>query len=440
MGKPNKATLHSLFGSSGIRKIVDINLIHLMLEAGFCVGSMYRTAIVGCDHRISNEALKYAFIAGLLSSGCEAYDAGIAPTPTIAYTAKRFGMGAMITASHNPPEYNGVKLINPDGSSFNHEQRIRIETAISGKSYAATSWKDMKKRIEYNGAIDSHIYRILDDFNKGSKLKVVVDCRCGAASAMTPRLLRELGCEVICLNCSHNGLFQYLEPTPQSLEQLSKTVLDQKADLGIANDGDGDRMVVVDDMGRVLSGDKLMAIFSQRMKIKKLVTPVDTSMLVDELGLEVTRTRVGDTYVSEELLKGGDFGGEQSGCWIFPSVSYCPDGIYASAKIVDIVNGCRLSEIANDIPYHPIIKGSIATDGISMERVRDNMERLDHISMETLDGIRLTFEDGWALVRPSGTEPKTRITVETKTEVRTKKVYDIIIKAIDSCRINGNDR
>ena len=428
--------MSSLFGSSGIRRIVDANMIRLMLETGLSAGGMYRTAIVGCDHRTSNEALKYAFIAGLLSTGCQAYDAGIAPTPTIAYAAKRFGIGAMITASHNPPQYNGVKLINPDGSSFNHAQREQIEAAIASKSCVTSSWEDMKKRIDYNGAIDKHIARILEDFNKGSNLNVVVDGRCGAASTVTPRLLRELGCEVICINCSPDGLFQHSEPTPQNLEQLRKTVLQQKADLGIASDGDGDRMVVVDDMGRVLSGDKLMTIFCRQMGIKKLVTPVDTSMLVDELGFEVIRTRVGDAYVSEELIKGGDFGAEQSGCWIFPSISYCTDGIYASAKIVDIVKDDRLSDLADAIPYHPIIKGGIPTDGISMEKVRDKLAGLDHVTMDNLDGIRLTLEDGWVLVRPSGTEPKMRVTVETRTEVRSKQVYDIIIKAIEGCRVN----
>jgi phosphoglucosamine mutase len=436
MSKSKENTTHNLFGSSGIRRIVDANMIQLMLETGLSVGSMYRSAIVGCDHRTSNEALKYAFIAGLLSAGCEAYDAGIAPTPTIAYAAKRFGIGAMITASHNPPDYNGVKLINPDGSSFNHAQRTRTEAYITGKSYATTSWKDMKKRIDYSGVIDNHVARILGDFSTGSKLKVAVDCRCGAASTVTPRLLQKLGCEVVCINCTHDGLFQPLEPTPQSLAQLCAMVVDRKADLGIANDGDGDRMVAVDDMGRVLSGDKLMAIFAQQMKINKLVTPVDTSMLVDELGIAVVRTRVGDTYVSEELIETGDFGGEQSGCWIFPSVSYCPDGIYASAKIVDMIKDHRLSDMADAIPYHPIIKGSIATDGISMEKLKSRLARLDHISMDHLDGIRLNIEDGWVLVRPSGTEPKIRITVETKTEVRTEQVYNIIIKTIDSCRTN----
>ena len=434
MKASQRETANSLFGSSGIRRVADAGLIRLMLETGFCLGEADRS-IVGCDHRISSEALKYAFIAGLTAAGCEAYDAGIAPTPTIAYATREFNVGAIITASHNPPEYNGLKLVNPNGSSFNREQRKRIETHIAMKTYGTTSWKDMKKRVEHHDAVDNHIARILEDFGKGSELKVVVDCRCGAASAVTPRLLQEMGCEVISMNCVHDGLFQYLEPTSQSLQQLSRKVLEHKANLGIANDGDGDRMVVVDDMGRIIPGDKLMAIFSQQMHIKKLVTALDTSMLIDELGLEVKRTRVGDAYVSEELVKGGDFGGEQSGCWIFPTVSLCPDGIYASAMIIDILRDKRLSQLADAVPDYPIIKTSIAAD-IPLEKVSKGLSQLDHSSMEAIDGVRLTFKDGWALVRPSGTEPKMRITVESKTDDGVQKLYDTVMKVINDCRID----
>lgn len=432
MNVSQRDTANSLFGSSGIRRVADAGLIQLMLETGFCVGETDRS-IVGCDHRTSSDALKYAFIAGLTAAGCEAYDAGIAPTPTIAYAAREFNVGAMITASHNPPQYNGLKLVNPNGSSFNGEQRKRIETCIAMKTYGTASWKDMKKRVEHHGAVDNHIARILEDFGKGSELKVVVDCRCGAASAVTPRLLQEMGCEVISINCVHDGLFQYLEPTSESLQELSRTVLEHKADLGIANDGDGDRMVAVDDMGRIIPGDKIMAIFSQQMHVKKLVTALDTSMLIDELGLEVKRTRVGDAYVSEELVKGGDFGGEQSGCWIFPSVSFCPDGIYASAMIVDILKDKSLSQLADAVPEYPVIKTSLAGD-VSLEKVSDGLSRLDHISMEAIDGVRLTFKDGWALVRSSGTEPKVRITVESKTEAGVQELYDAVMKVINNCR------
>jgi phosphoglucosamine mutase len=426
----------TFFGSSGIRREVDTDLFKLALEVGMAVGAANRTAVVGCDHRTSSDSLKHAVISGLLATGCQAFDAGIAPTPVIAYAARRFDTGIMITASHNPPEYNGIKLFNADGSSYDSAQRQQIEKKLTDKSICVSQWSEMKKAAIYPDAVDEHLLRAMKDFTGKLNLRVVTDCRCGAASEVTPRLLEQLGCEVVRINCSHDGLFQCIEPTPQNLKGLSEAVVHHKADLGIANDGDGDRMVVVDDTGGVVSGDQLMAVFARELKITRLVTPVDTSMALEEMGFKVTRTRVGDSFVSEELKAGGDFGGEQSGCWIFPAMSYCPDGVYASAKIVGIASKNRLSEIVHSIPSYPMLRGGVSAKGVTVGKLKGQLQKIECKAVSTIDGIHLTFADAWLLVRPSGTEPIIRIAAEAKSQDRAKEVYNMAIKAIENCRAN----
>ena len=431
-------SMMQLFGTSGIRHVVDSWLLQLSLKVGVAVGNIYGNVVVGCDTRTSSDALKHAFIAGLLASGAKCCDAGVLPTPTLAFATKEFKAGVMITASHNPPEYNGIKLVNPDGSAFDSRQRQQIEEMLRGDSISVALWQEIKSSIIHNGAIDRHIERILKDFPNKFKVKVAVDCGCGAASVITPYLLRRLGCEVIGLNCHPSGYFpRDIEPTEASLGNLMKATKELGADLGIAHDGDGDRMMVIADSGRFVPGDKLLRIVAQGRGATKIVTTIDASTLIDEMAFEVKRTRVGDPYVSEELKKGGDFGGEPSGSWIFPSISLCPDGIYAAAQIIAIASQQKLSQLADSIPYYPILRGSISSEGVIMSSLEQRLMAMEPLSVSNIDGIKLNFEDGWLLIRASGTEPKIRLTAEAKSETRAHQLYDSSISAIKNSMREG---
>ena len=433
-----------LFGSSGIRGVVDKEFLQLTFEIGLAVGNSYRSVIIGCDTRTSSDAVRYAFLSGLLSAGATASYAGVTPTPTLAYATRHFEAGAMITASHNPPEYNGIKLTNPDGSAFDSAQREHVEEMVSTKSSRTAHWEEIGKSEDHPGAIEEHIERIQADFPSRFKLKVVVDCGCGAASTVTPHLLTRLGCDVIPLNCQPGGYFpRGIEPIPENLGDLVKTVKSEGADLGIAHDGDGDRIAVIDEKGGFVAADKLMVLFARRLGATKVVTTVDASMLIDELGFEVVRTRVGDAFVSDELRHGakGDieekFGGESSGCFIFPRVSLCPDAIYAAAKIVEVASEHRISTLADQIPSYPVLRGGVPGDKAVMEEVGRRLKREAESGgrLETVDGLRLSFSDGWLLVRPSGTEPKIRITAEATSEQRAEELYDLGLKTIEECLI-----
>jgi len=428
------------FGTSGIRRVADKNLIQLALKVGLAVGKVYGSVVVGGDTRTSSEAMKHALISGLLAAGSRGSDAGVIPTPTLAFAAREFDAGAMITASHNPPEYNGIKLLNPDGSAFGSDQQKQIEEMILDGSFSVAIWDKIRSSSIYSGAVERHIERILQDFPGGLKLKVVLDCGCGAASVVTPYLLRKLGCEVVTLNCYPSGFFPHaIEPTESNLGDLMRATREFGADLGIAHDGDGDRMMAVDDKGRFIPGDKLLALFAQEVGAKEVVTTIDASMTIDEMGFSVTRTKVGDTCVSEELKKDGDFGGEPSGSWVFPNISLCPDGIYAAARLVAMASRQKLSQLVDSIPRYPLLRGNISSEGVVMSKLERQLMAMEPLSVSNIDGIKLSFEDGWLLIRASGTEPKIRVTAEAKGEARVRQLYDNSIRTIRECMEGGKE-
>ena len=424
-----------LFGTSGIRAIADKSLAQLVFKLGLVVGNVYGNVVVGGDARTSTEAMKHSFISGMLFAGANCHDAGVIPTPTLAFVAREFDAGAMITASHNPPNYNGLKLFNPDGSAFDAYQRHQIEQAIEDDSLSIARWDEIKNSRPYNRAVEQHIERIQQDFPEGIKLKVVVDCGCGATSMVTPQLLTQLGCEVVPLHCHHSGLFpRDMEPIASNLGELIEATIKMGAHLGIAHDGDGDRMMVVDEKGRFIPGDILLTIFAQELGAKEIVTTVDASMAIEEMGFKVSRTSVGDTYVSEELRKGGDFGGEPSGSWVFPRVSLCPDGVYAAARITAIASQQKLSVLVDSMPGYPLLRGSISSNGVVLSTLEQKLMTMNPLSVSNFDGIKLNFEDSWLLVRPSGTEPKIRLTVEARSKEKAQQLFDSAIRLAQASR------
>ena len=407
------------FGSSGIRGIANKEITpQLALKFGLAVGSIYTEVVIAHDPRIPSNMIENAVIAGLLSAGSKVVKIGMVPTPTLAIASKNYSCGIMITASHNPAQYIGMKVFK-DGISFDTEQQEEIENSLRKEKFRNASWENTGNLSTVKNALKEHSEIILRNI-KSASLKVVVDCGCGAASVLTPYVLRKMGCEVITLNSQPDGHFPGREPEPvdENLSLLKNTVKAAGADLGIAHDGDADRMMSVDNRGRFVSGDKLLAFFAMREAKKAIAVPVDASRVIDDLlnGIKISRTKVGDVYVAEMLKKiQGEFGGEPSGAWIFPKVSYCPDGIFAAARLVEIVSKeGDFSKLLESIPEYPVKRGAFQCEDKkeAMVKIASELEKLGVIN--TLDGIRVDLEDGWILVRPSGTEPKIRITVESK--------------------------
>lgn len=432
-----------LFGSSGVRGVVNKDFTpELAVMIGMAVGTSAKCAVVGMDSRTSGPMIAAAVSSGLMAAGCDVFEAGLVTTPTLAEAARTMNCGVMVTASHNPPEYAGIKLWNPDGSGFGVSQSAAVEKLLESKKFKLKSWDKVGKKHVLPEVIDAHAYRILSGVGT-SKLKVVVDCANGPASTITPIVLQRMGCKVITLNSNPDGHFPGRPPEPieENLTDLKNAVVSMKADLGIAHDGDADRMVAIDDKGMFLGGDQLLALFAKRFAKKKVVVTVDTSMAIDDyIDAKIIRTRVGDVFVSEEVKKSkAEFGGEPSGTWIFPDQSYCPDGILAAARLVEMASKKKLSELTSKIPRYQILRGAVSYNPKFKEMVLRNLDKamlaLKCDELLTLDGYRFQYEDGWALVRPSGTEPKIRLLAEARTEKRAGSIMNTIDNVVKrACR------
>ncbi len=425
------------FGSSGIRGLGNVDVTpELALRLGIALGTLYGDTIIGRDPRVTGPMLVHALSAGVLSSGADAIDAGLVSTPTLARGSRDFDCGAVVTASHNPAPYNGIKLWNPDGMAFDEAQQREVEAALDASHVALPAWDRIGSVSSRPDLVERHVEAILKDVGRVN-IRVAVDCGCGATATITPFLLRQMGCDVIAINAQADGHFPGREPEPteENLHPLGATVRAVKADLGIAHDGDGDRMVAVDREGRFVGGDVLLALFARREVRNGLVVSIDASMVLEDLlpKAKIWRTRVGDVYVASELKRrSAEFGGEPSGTWIFPKVSLCPDGVYAAAKLVSMVAERPLETLVAGIPKYPVLRGSLpyeAPKRPSIESRLDAALRKLAPDVSTVDGWRVQFDDGWALVRFSGTEPKIRILAESRDERRAKEIYSTVLSS-----------
>ncbi len=407
----------------------------LMLSLGRITASRYRRILVGRDVRTTSQALSKAFISGALASGASVEDCGIVSTPTVAFGAKGFDCGVIITASHNPPEYNGIKFWNPSGMAFDQQQQEEIEKAMIDREVESRAWDSVHESTTRDDLVAEHATAITSAIGQ-SDLKVVVDCGCGSTGTITPYVLRKMGCKVLTLNAQLDGRFpgRSPEPTEENLALLRKTVPAVGANLGIAHDGDGDRVMAVDETGRFVGGETLLPILASKVAKRSVVVPVDASMAVDDMLPEarIWRTRVGDVYVAQEVYKQrAEFGGEPSGTFIFPRWGLFPDGVYGAAYIVSMVSRERLSDLVSSLPSYSSLRGTFKFDRSHrtdiVEVLNRNLSIIEGATVETIDGWRVKFKDGWGLVRLSGTEPKVRVLAEARNESRTKEIYEYLV-------------
>lgn len=401
-----------LFGSSGIRRKFDQTLVDTALKVGAALATQSSDCIVGMDTRTTSPLLAHLVVSGIMGNGGTAHISGIVPTPSVAFNTRSAQAGCMITASHNPEEYNGLKLFNPDGSSFTLAQQAEMEMLLK-----IPHWSDWQHQgsAQLFDAINPHKKAILDLINIQKGISVVIDCGNGAGCTLTPSLLSDAGARTTCINCDTSGHFgRPSEPLKEHLGHVGEMVKKTESACAVVHDGDADRMMAFDGNGRYIDGDHLLLLFSKYLDAGKVVTTSDTSMIIEDIA-DVRRTPVGDSYVSEELLKWGDFGGEPSGAWIFPRISLCPDGPYAAALFCEIASEWDVATELDAMPCYPILRESF-----SCKNARDIVTSLGASS--PTDGIRVADDDGWYLIRASGTEPKIRITAEGKSLQKAKEM------------------
>ena len=426
-----------MFGTSGIRGPVGETVTaDLALDVGRAVTTNGATTVViGRDARDSGRFLADAVAAGCCECGADVIDLGLAATPTVARSIARVDAdaGIVVTASHNPPEDNGIKLWQPSGQAFDTDRREQITSLIETEEFAFAAWDRSGERRAGEGANAAHNQQIVNAISEQAAenaggLEAVVDVGNGVGS-VTADALGELGVGVTTLNAQPDGAFpgRPSEPTEETLTALCAQVGSTDADLGIAHDGDADRMVAVDETGTFVPKDVLLALFARHAVSRAgggvVAAPIDTSRCVDdaiaESGGEVTRTKVGDVFVAEAATdESVVFGGEPSGAWIWPDETLCPDGPLAAAKLVALVatEGSLAEQVASVIQY-PIRRESIsvAEKAAIMDRVAEQLTAA-YESATTIDGVRVETDEGWLLIRPSGTQSLIRVTAEGDSE------------------------
>lgn len=440
-----------LFGTNGVRGIVGADMTpDLALSIGLALGSMRKGRIaVGRDTRTSGPALAGALKAGLLATGCDVTDCGILPTPALQFLVRNhFEAGAVITASHNPPEYNGVKVIEPDGTEMGDEQTVLLENRLFGHRFDLVPWNGAGSEQTAPDLVSGYIDAVVGQFPAGigEGKTVVVDPGCGAACFTTPEILTRLGCRVLTINGQMDGRFpgRLPEPSPDGLSPLCDLVAATGADFGVAHDGDADRAVFIDENGRYINENQEFALIADRICRETkgtVVTPVSTSLLVETVarrhGCDVRYTPVGSIYVARTMLalrEAGTpvaFGGEGNGGIIYPSHQYCRDGGMTAAMMAAILAGSRhpLSVLVDQLPEFTLIAGKFTVDdpGSLITAIEKTYV---HESIDRTDGIRINRNDSWALVRPSGTEPLVRVIVESPDAGTARLFYEEILEQV----------
>lgn len=415
-----------LFGTSGIRKKAVLLTDDFAYDLGRAVGTYAKgkAVAVGRDPRKSSPRLENFLVQGILSTGKDVVLLGIVPTPVVGVAAMDYGTGVMITASHNPPEYNGFKMWGKKGA-YRPEEEASLEKIFLEKRFR----KKKGGKLREKSYIDYYIDMVVKKVGKAKrKVKVFLDCSNGSGAVVTPRLLREMGCEVVAINTETEGVFAHgLEPTKENLKEVCERFKSSGAEVGIVHDGDADRSAAIGRDGELIDWDSFLSVLAYGKK--KVVTTVDASMRIEDVAKKVIRTPVGDVAVANAIVKEkADFGGEPSGSYIFPEIHLFPDGPLTAAYVAKMVSEGRFYDILGEIKTYPTKRLKIPCEEKDKAGIMKNLEEKlkGKKNVTYVDGVRVKKEKGWVLLRPSGTEPYMRITAEAINE---KELESIVKEA-----------
>ncbi|MGM0378098.1 MAG: phosphoglucosamine mutase [Bacillota bacterium] len=440
------------FGTDGIRGVANTELTNELAYKVAKFGAYVITKnkknpkiIIGKDTRISGDMLESAIISGILSVGCDVIKVGVLPTPAVSYLTKKLNAdcGIMISASHNPVEFNGIKFFNHEGFKLTDETEKEIESYILGNkkienTFVGENIGKVKKLENGNNLYSTYIKSTIN--NKFDNLKIAVDCSNGASFKVAPDTLKSLGADIEVINDKPNGLNinkNCGSTHPEKVKQLVKKI---NADIGLAFDGDADRLIAVDELGNIIDGDKIMAICGKHLKERnKLNENTIVSTVMSNIGfyksleknnLKTVKTPVGDKYVLHEMRENNyNLGGEQSGHIIFLDFNTTGDGLLSALQLIDalIDSNKKLSELGKIMTKYPqtLVNAKVSN------KTKNNFKN-DEIILEEIKKIEDHFEDrGRVLVRASGTEPLVRVMIEGKNISEINKYATNLAKTIE---------
>jgi len=456
--------MKTMFGTAGVRHKFSLEFGGVQwLEVGLAIGTYLgknSSVLIGRDTRQTAELVQYSLMAGLLSCGCEVYvlqgsmESPYVTTSTIAFMTKQLqaDAGLQVSASHNTPDYIGIKIWQKSGLGFTPSQEEAIDDIYNRRAFAVVAWSDVIKVKYISNANDIHVKAILDKVHPPSaftehKFTVAMDSGNGAAGEIAPMLLRKLGVNVITINAQPDGLFPGREsdPTEENLHTLIRMIKnDPEINLGIAYDGDADRVRFVDREGRLVEGDRILLLFAlyyidKEKRSPFIVTPVNSSMVLEDTleprGISVSRTRIGDIPVAIRVQEtNARLGGEISGTYTWPEFHLGPDALFSTAKMLSIIgeNG-PIEDLMYTIPIYRTIYENIETpeekfatlDDATLEQILTSVlaeQEIETTELTRIDGILARIQGGFVLVRLSGTTPVIRITVECEDAASAERI------------------
>jgi len=401
------------FGTDGVRGVVGETITPELVEQlgkAVALWSGRGRVFVGRDTRASGVELEKALARGIASAGGNAVLAGVLPTPAVALLS--LDVGVVITASHNPPEYNGVKFFDAHGQKLSDESEAEIEALLDAPAPGGGAIDEVEI------AINSYLRHVVERFGSDlAGLRLGVDCANGAYTDIAPLAFEKLGADVTAIGVEPDGSNINKDCGATDLRALQRTVVEHELDLGVAFDGDGDRMLAVDENGEVVDGDRIIAVLAPHLGVDQVAVTVMSNLglhqLLEEHGIRVVTTDVGDRYVLEALRRqGAVLGGEQSGHIIYLRDHVTGDGLAAALLLCDAIRGRTLGEAAAAMRTFPQVKENLPLRGSLPETLLEELKRLNR----ELDG------SARVLVRPSGTEPVVRLLAEAKTEAEAREL------------------
>lgn len=450
------ASQQRLFGTNGVRFVPGVTYdLDFVIGLSEAIGTYLSEGdiLLGQDGRTSSPALANAAAAGLMSSGRDVAEAGLVPTPALQYGVKTLGYrgGLMVTASHNPPQYNGLKVMGPEGVEVPHLDEQRIEKIFFEGSQTKADWKGVGVARQEPGVVRNYIRGVSSRVDTKAiaarKFTVVMDLGNGAQAVAAPYLVESFGCKLITLNSVIDGGFpgRGPEPTPYTLSDLSTAVKAANADLGVAYDGDGDRAIFCDEEGRVMWGDQTGCLLADYLLEKNpeatIVTPINSTQAVEAVvkrrKAKVIRTRVGSVEVSRTMLeRNALFGFEENGGCIYAPHIPVRDGGMATALMLECLAGRGLAfsrAVSFSVPRFFQAKSKVEVEGRKTQAVLRAAERQARGEVERVDGLKIWVGDqSWVLVRPSGTEPIIRVFAEAETQDKANSLLAKFVKIVKS--------
>ena len=442
---------HAIFKAYDIRGIVDQTLTtDITYKIGQAVGSEViasgnNSIVIGRDGRLSGPTLAKTLAEGLRASGVNVVDIGVAPSPVVYYSSYSMGISSCIaiTGSHNPPDYNGFKMV-VDGATLSAEKIQDVKQRILDNNFTSGAGSYTQQAI-----IDDYIARIISDVKPARKMKIVIDCGNGVAGATAPQVFKQLGCEVIELFSEVDGNFPNHHPDPSQIENLQdliKAVHEHDAELGLAFDGDGDRLGVISKKGEIIWPDRQMILFARDILSRNPGTEViydvkcsrNLPAAIEAAGGQATMWRTGHSFIKAKLKEtGAAIAGEMSGHIFFKERWFgFDDGVYAGARLIELLSG--LSETPQQV--FDALPNSINTPELRIEFDEGEhyafMEKLTETatftdaSVSTIDGLRVDYADGFGLIRPSNTTPILVLRFEADTQAAIERIQQEFADAI----------